>query len=408
MTFDRRIFLSAVAAMGAGSLIFNESKAQQPSGQPIRIGGSLALTGPLSATGLIHKLAGEIYVESLNKRGGLLGRPVEWVLKDDQSRPEITRTMYEQLVTSDKVDLLIGPYGTGAILSAMGVAQRYQKTLVHHTFGIPALAKYNQQFPAWALGPEPQTTLPNAVFDALAASGKPPKTIAVITSKFPSVQFVAAGVREVAKKRGLTEVLFLEWEFGNREFGPIAGRVKEANPDFIWAGALGLDANQLLDAMKKIDYQPRHHFYHYPAPRPLLKVPEGNGALSVTIFEDHPPFTSNPVAAEFVKLYRARAIKANLPDTDVETQAAASYAAWQLIEASVNGTKSLDDKAIAAWLRKSSVDTIVGRERFNEVNNFGADLQKIKQVQNGKWVTVWPKEWAAPGAALQSNWSAKS
>ncbi len=122
----------------------------------MRIGSTLALTGPLSATAMTHKLVGEIYVEQLNARGGLLGRPVEWMVKDDQSKPELARTLYEQLITSDKVDLLMGPYATGAILSAMGVAQRYNKVLVHHTFGIPSLAKYDMQFPAWSLGPDPQ------------------------------------------------------------------------------------------------------------------------------------------------------------------------------------------------------------------------------------------------------------
>ena len=221
----------------------------------------------------MHKLVGEIYVEQLNKRGGLLGRQVEWIVKDDQSKPDLARTLYEQLITADKVDLLMGPYATGAILSAMGVAQRYNKVLVHHTFGIPSLAKYDMQFPAWSLGPDPATTVPNTVFDALAASPKPPKTIAVVTSKFPSVHFMSLGAREVAKKRGLNEVLFLEWDFGNRDFGPIAARIKDAKPDFVWVGAIGLEGNQLLDAMKKIDYAPPQHFYMYPAPGPMSKSP---------------------------------------------------------------------------------------------------------------------------------------
>ena len=137
----------------------------QAQAQPIRIGSTLALTGPLSATAQIHKIVGEIYIEQANKRGGWLGRPLEWVLKDDQSKPDLARTLYEQLVTADKVDLLMGPYATGAILSAMGVAQRYDKVLVHHTFGIPSLAKYERAFPAWSLGPDPGNTVPNTVFD---------------------------------------------------------------------------------------------------------------------------------------------------------------------------------------------------------------------------------------------------
>src|SRR5215213_8381961 len=331
MTLSRRSILSA-----AGAALALPALAQAPASGPIRIGSTLALTGPLAATALTHKLVGEIYVEQLNARGGLLGRRVEWVVKDDQSKPDLARTLYEQLVTSDKVDLLMGPYATGAILSAMGVAQRYNKVLVHHTFGIPSLAKYDMQFPAWSLGPDPQNTVPNTLFDALAATAKPPKTIAVVTSKFPSVHFMSLGAREVAKKRGLNEVLFLEWDFGNRDFGPIAARVKDAKPDFVWVGAIGLEGNQLLDAMKKIDYAPPQHFYLYPAPGPLVSLPEAKNALSVTIFEEQPPFTSNLGAAEFVKLYRERATKANLPDPSVETQAAASYTAWQILEAGVN------------------------------------------------------------------------
>ena len=392
---------TALAAAGGalGLAALPRFAAAQGSG-PIRVGGTLALTGPLAATAQIHKLVGDIYVEQLNKRGGLLGRPVEWIVKDDQSKPDLARTLYEQLVTADKVDLLMGPYATGAILSAMGVAQRYNKVLVHHTLGIPSLAKYDMQFPAWSLGSEPQTTVPNTVFDALANGPKPPKTVAVVTSKFPSIQFMSAGAREVLKKRGLTEVLFLEWDFGNRDFGPIANRVKDAKPDFVWVGAIGLEGNLLLDAMKKIDYVPPQHFYMYPAPGPLVSLPEAKNALSVTIFEDQPPFTSNLGAAEFVPLYRERATKAGLADPSVETQAAASYTAWQILEAGVTATKSLDDKAIGTWLKANKVDTLQGKLRFNGVGNFGDDLMRIKQVQNGHWVVVWPKEVTSGGAKL--------
>jgi hypothetical protein len=98
-------------------------------------------------------------------------------------------------------------------------------------------------------------------------------------------------------------VLFLEWDFGNRDFGPIAARVKDAKPDLVWVGAIGLEGNMLLDAMKKIDYVPPQHFYLYPAPGPDDQVARSEErAVAVTIFEEHAPFTNNPVAAEFVKI----------------------------------------------------------------------------------------------------------
>jgi len=396
-----RHLVGGIAALACALAVVAGTASAAPSGPPIRIGSTLALTGPLASTALVHQLVGEIYVEQINKKNGLLGRPVEWIVKDDQSKPDLARTLYEQLITVDKVDLLMGPYATGAILSAMGVAQRYNKVLVHHTFGIPSLAKYDAQFPTWSLGADPAATFPNTLFDALATTPKPPKTVAIVTSKFPSVHFMSLGAREAVKKRGLQEVVFLEWDFGNRDFGAIAARVKDANPDLVWVGAIGLEGNQLLDAMKKIDYVPPIHYYMYPAPGPMVKSPDGNLALAGTIFEEHPPYTSNPQAAEFIKIFNERAAKAGFPDTAVDTQAAASYSAWQVLEAAVTATKSLDDKVLAAWLKKNRVGTIQGVLRFDGPNNYGDDLMRVKQVQNGRWVVVWPKEVAKPGAKLE-------
>jgi ABC-type branched-subunit amino acid transport system substrate-binding protein len=145
---------------------------------------------------------------------------------------------------------------------------------------------------------------------------------------------------------------------------------------------------------------PPQHFYLYPAPGPLLASPDAKYALSATIFEAQPPFTSNFGAAEFVKIYTERAAKAGFSDTSVETQAAASYTAWQILEAAVRGTNSIDDAKMAAWLKANRVETIQGKLRFDGPSNYGDDLMRVKQVQNGRWVTVYPKEYAAPGATL--------
>jgi branched-chain amino acid transport system substrate-binding protein len=196
-------------------------------------------------------------------------------------------------------------------------------------------------------------------------------------------------------------VLFLEWDFGNLDYGPIAARIKDAKPDFLWVGSLGLEGVQLLEALAKIDYTPTEHFYIYPAPGPTSKSPLAKNALSITLFEEHPPFTNNPGSTDFIKIYHERAAKAGIPDTSVEVQAAVSYVAWQLLEAGVKGAGSLDDKAIGQWLKTHRVDTIVGKLRFDGPSNYGDDLMRVKQVQNGRWVTVWPKEYAAPGASLQ-------
>jgi ABC-type branched-subunit amino acid transport system substrate-binding protein len=132
----------------------------------------------------------------------------------------------------------------------------------------------------------------------------------------------------------------------------------------------------------------------------MVAAPDGKLALSVSVFEEHPPFMNNAGAAKLIPLFKERAAKANVPYTSVETQVAGSFAAWQVLEAGVNATKSLDDKAIGQWLRKNRVDTIIGTLRFDGQNNYGDDLFRVKQVQDGKWVVVWPREFAASGARL--------
>ncbi|MFN0301475.1 MAG: amino acid ABC transporter substrate-binding protein [Burkholderiales bacterium] len=387
-------------ATGGLAFAFAASAIAAPSGPPIRVGGTLALTGPLASTALIAKLAAETFIDQINKQDGLLGRPVEWVLLDDQSKPDVARTLYEKLTTADKVDLLIGPYATGAILSAMAVAERHGKMLIHSSFGIPKLAKYERHIPIAPFGYIPEETFPNRLFDSLAAAGKMPKTIAIISSKFPSVHFMSLGAREVAKKRGINEVLFLEFEFGSRDFGPIAARIREAKPDFLWMGSIGLESNSLLEAMKKLEYMPPNHFHLYPAPGPLALSPDGQNALSASFFEEHPPFTNDPGAAEFAKGYRERAVKAGLPYQEADQQAANVFASWQVLAAAVTATKSLDDKVLTQWIKTNKVKTIYGLLRFDGQNNFGDDLAKVKQVQKNKWLVVWPPEFAPPGVKM--------
>jgi len=94
------------------------------SAKPIVVGSTLSLSGAFAATGQIHKIAGEEFLDRLNKAGGLLGRKVEWVVRDDESDQAKVTTLYEQLISQDKVDLIMGPYATPNILSAMAVAER--------------------------------------------------------------------------------------------------------------------------------------------------------------------------------------------------------------------------------------------------------------------------------------------
>ena len=312
----RRRHVLAGMMGGAATLAAPGLLRAAPSGKPVRVGGTLSLTGFLAQTAMLHKIASEIMVEEINGRNGFLGRPVEYVLLDDQSKPEVARSLYEKLITVDKVDLIQGPYATAPILAAMGVAQRYGKVMIQSSMGIPKLQTYDRAFPATPFGPEPNVTYPNVILDAMATFPTPPKSMVILTSKFPSAQFMALGMKEQAEKRGVKVPLYLEYESGNRDFGAMAARVKEANADFLWVGSLGLESNLLLESLRKLEYTPKNHFHLYPAPGPLALSPDGDKALCSTFLEPDEPFMSRPGLKRIAAEFKEKATKANLPYTD--------------------------------------------------------------------------------------------
>ena len=398
--WSRRDVVAGLAGLGTLGLP-SLARSQAAAGQPIKIGQTLSLTGPLAQTGLVHQITSEIFVDQINQKGGLLGRPIQYVLLDDQSKPDVTRTLYERLITSDKVDLILGPYGTAAILAAMGVAARYKKLFIQNTMGTPQLATYDWHFAATVGGAEPNKTTPGIVLDAYASTGNPPKSIFIAVTKFPSAIFMAEGMRDLATARGIKVLEYLQYDFGTRDFGPIAARVKDADPDLMWLGNLGIDGNLLLEALSKFDYKPKRHFYLYPSSGPLATLPAAENAVSTTNFEAVEPFIDDAVGGEFARLFRERAEKAKLPYPFADSQSANEYSGWQILAAAVTATKSFEDKKLAEWLEKNEVTTLLGKRDFKgKWHQNSKDITKVRQVQKGQWVCVWPTDGATPGHKL--------
>ncbi len=393
--------LLVVVLLGAG---FVPSLSAQDD-DPIIVGSTLSLTGFLAPTAIIHEITGRTYVDWLNDNGGLLGRQVEWVVLDDESSPDRAAQLYERLITEDEVDLVMGPYGTGNITSAMNVAERYGYVFPHHTASLTYVYSYEYHFPTWHIGRDTHISTNQFLIDALNSTDNPPQTVAVIVNQFPGSQFLAyghdsldpGGAVVIAEENGLEVVLEIEYPTNTTDFGPIASQIREADPDFVWVGALGLDGPRLIDAMEALDYSPPGMFYLWPAPGPLLNVGEpAEGAFSVTLFEEHEPFLSLPGADTLVSLFNEAAAEADLPYQKVEVQAATSWAAWQVLTAGVEGAGNLDQESIGDYLLTNEIETAIGALSFiPEEGNYGGDLTKVKQIQDGDWVTVWPPEFAA-------------
>ena len=120
-----------VAAFVVGLLTLSGASAQ--SGNPIKVGLSLALTGAGAAPSKVINTALEIWRDDVNAKGGLLGRPVELVIYDDQSTPANVPGIYTKLIAVDKADLLLGPYGTNFVAPAMPTIIQNKKMLISYT-----------------------------------------------------------------------------------------------------------------------------------------------------------------------------------------------------------------------------------------------------------------------------------
>jgi len=122
------LFAGTALAVAAGAMFVGGATAQNK--EPIKIGFGMAQTGPLAANGKQALLGMKIWEEEINAKGGLLGRPVKLVYYDDQSNPSTVPGIYTKLLDVDKVDLIIGGYGTNMLAPAMPLVMQRKKLFI--------------------------------------------------------------------------------------------------------------------------------------------------------------------------------------------------------------------------------------------------------------------------------------
>jgi branched-chain amino acid transport system substrate-binding protein len=165
-------------------------------------------------------------------------------------------------------------------------------------------------------------------------------------------------------------------------------------------GALGVEGNQLIEAMNKLDYKPRNSLYLFPSPS-IATVQGAEGALSQTNLENVEPYLSNPTIAKFAKEFNEKAKAANLPYPYIDSQSGFALESWEVLVAAVKATKSIEDKKLAEWLKTADVDTSLGKRNFRGAHNTNdTDATHIRQIQNKEFITVWPIDKRTPGAKI--------
>jgi len=153
------------------------------SGTAIRIEYCLSLTGPLTGNSRSARLAHEIWRQDINARGGLLGRPVEFVRYDDHANASRVPALYKRLMDEDHVDLVIGGYGTNSLLPAMPVIMERERFFVGLMgLGVNNTLGYPHYFAMIPTGSDPNSALTDGFFELAAAQTPRPLTLALVSA----------------------------------------------------------------------------------------------------------------------------------------------------------------------------------------------------------------------------------
>ena len=215
-----RIILFSVLAIGAPW----PSVAQQP----IQIGASISITGRDAVQGSYVREGYRLCQKYMNEKGGVLGRPIQFVIHDDGSDGKSAIRLYEKLITEDKVDAVMGPYGSPITDAVADVTEKHRKLMVAPTAGTTSIWEKGRRYLVMVLSPLEAST--EGTIDLAARNGL--KTIGLIGALARPA--IIKGALEVAKKKGLEVVVHETFPPGTTDSPPSSTRSRLPSPMPWW------------------------------------------------------------------------------------------------------------------------------------------------------------------------------
>ena len=368
-SFSRR---SAVVAAGAvllaAGLAAGHLPAAAQSAQPIKIGFSMSLTGPLAANGKQALLGARIWAEEVNAKGGLLGRKVELVNYDDQSNPSTIPGIYTKLLDVDKVDLVVGGYATNMNAPAIPVVMQKNKTFISlFALSVNSEFHYPRYFSMLPSGPTPKESFTEGFFQVAAAQNPKPTTIALAAEDAEFSRNACEGARNNAKKFGFNIVYDKSYPPNTTDFSPIVRAIQAANPDLVVFCSYPLSSVGLLQTVTEIGYKPKMLGgamvgLQATAFKDKLKG-KLNGVVNYETWVPSPKLMAP--AADFFKKYQARAASEGVDPLGYYL-GGWGYAYFQVLQQAVEGTKSIDDAKLADYLHSHEFKTIMADVKFGK------------------------------------------
>jgi branched-chain amino acid transport system substrate-binding protein len=376
--------------------------------EPIKIGFSLALTGGLAGAGKAALIALEIWRDDVNKRGGLLGRPVEFVYYDDATNPATVPGIYTKLLNVDKVDLVVSSYGTNEIAPAMPIIMR-KKLVFPSLFGLAVNDefKYDRYFQIMPAGPEPKLDWSRGFFQLAKEQKDNPKTVAIIAADAEFALNAAAGARANAKKMGFKIVYDKTFPPATTDYSPIIRAIEDTKAEIIYVASYPPQSVGIVKAAHEVGLKAKMFGgcmvgLQFAAIQKNLG-PLLNGIINYDFWVPEPTLNF-PGVKEFLAKYQ-EAAKGKGVDPLGHYLPPYAYAYLQVLEQSVTATKGLNQGKLAAHMHKATFKTVVGDVKFAKNGEWAKtrtlqvqfrDVQpdNLEQFAGpGKRIVLYPKAW---------------
>lgn len=402
-----RIVAALVTALVATPAALAETA---PSGPPITIGFSMALTGSLAVNGKSGLLAMQIWAENQNAHGGLLGRPVKLDYYDDQTNPSLVPGIYTKLLDVDKVDLVISGYGTNVAAPAMPVVIAHNMNFISlFALDINEEFHYNRYFSMLPVGPDPRPAISEGFFDIIKANKEKLglKTIALAVGDGEATRNTADGARVNLKKAGLEVVYDKTYPLTTTDFTPIIRAMQATNADIVYISSYPNDSVGIIRSVHELGLNTKIFGGNLTGPQSTsIKTSLGpmlNGIITFDWWLPAPALQF-PGVMDFLKQYQARAAAEGVDPLGYYL-APWAYADLQVLGQAVEATKGLDQDKLAEYIHTHTFGTVVGDVSFGEKGEWSkARIMTIQfqnitgtdvdEFRNGKGETVlWPDQY---------------
>jgi branched-chain amino acid transport system substrate-binding protein len=371
---------------------------------PLVIGASVSLTGDFADSGKAVKAGYQLWADTVNAKGGILGRPVRLKIVDDASSTDQVVTNYQNLINKDKVDLVFGPFSSLLTVPASQVARRYRYAFLEPAGGGPAVfaQKLDDLF---FVQPAPVVKSGEVFADwvlSLPADARP-KTAAYAELDDPFASPIAESIRARFEAAGIKTVYKQVYPAETQDFSAIMAKVAAARPDVLVSGVQNEDAYGQVKSLVQLKFSPRFMFMSNGANSPA-EFPDKVGANNtegIMSAADWFPGSIATGSADFT----ARYIKAYGGTADtVDDSSAEAYATGQLLEDVAQKTGKVDNATIIATLHSGTWPTLLGDLSWDAT---GAPSGSFNLVQwhRGKLVPVFPTAIAtATPSYPKPNW----